>query len=155
MAVLAYAASHYPLWWIEPGCEGMGPGAFGENLSWDGADETRVCVGDAWEGDHVAFEVSQPRGPCAAISRWWNSPALMQRAIETGRVGWYLRVTREGDIARGETLRLVARPHPGWTIERVFRLKLSPASDPAAVRELATLPALSPEWRAHFAGRAG
>jgi MOSC domain-containing protein YiiM len=154
MAVLAYAVSHYPLWWIEAGLEGMGPGAFGENLSWDGADETSVCIGDAWESEHVAFEVSQPRAPCAAISRWWNSPALMQRTIETGRVGWYLRVTRAGDIARGEVLRLVARPHPEWTVERVFRLKLAPAPDPAAVRALAELPALSPEWRAHFAGSA-
>jgi len=151
MAVLAYAASHYPLWWIEPGLEGMGPGAFGENLSWDGADETSVCIGDAWESDHVAFEVSQPRGPCAAISRWWNQPSLVQLVTETGRVGWYLRVTREGAIARGETLRLLARPHPGWTIERVFRLRISPALDPAAVRALAVLPALSPEWRGHFA----
>jgi MOSC domain-containing protein YiiM len=155
MAVLAYAAAHYPLWRAEPGLEAMGPGGFGENLTWDGADETSVCIGDAWEGGHAAFEVSQPRGPCAAISRWWNSPALLRLATETGRVGWYLRVTREGVVARGETLRLVARPHPEWTVERVFRLKVTPAQDIGAVRALAVLPALSPEWRAHFAERAG
>jgi MOSC domain-containing protein YiiM len=154
MAVLAYAAAHYPLWRTEPGLEAMGPGGFGENLTWEGADEAGVCIGDAWEGEHVAFEVSQPRGPCAAISRWWNSPTLLKRATETGRVGWYLRVRREGLIARGESLRLAARPNPGWTIERAFRLKVSHAPEPAACRELAGLAALSPPWREHFAGLA-
>lgn len=154
MAVLGYAAAHYPLWRSEPGLEGIGPGGFGENLTWEGADEMGVCIGDSWEGAHVAFEVSQPRGPCAAISRWWNSPTLLRRATETGRVGWYLRVTREGEIASGEALRLVTRPHPEWTIERVFRAKVAPAPERAAVLALSVLPALSPEWRAHFAERA-
>jgi MOSC domain-containing protein YiiM len=154
MAVLAYAAAHYELWRAEPGLEAMGHGGFGENLTWEGADESSVCIGDAWDAERVAIEVSQPRGPCAAISRWWNSPTLLKRAAETGHVGWYLRVSREGDIARGETLRLVSRPNPEWTIERVFRLKMSPAPEPAACRALADLAALSPGWRGYFAERA-
>lgn len=155
MAVLAYAAAHYPLWRAEPGLEAMGPGAFGENLTCEGADEAGVCIGDAWASEHVSFEVSQPRGPCAAISRWWNSPTLLKRATETGRVGWYLRVRREGELERGEALRLVARPHPEWTIARVFGLKVAPAPEVAACRAVAALAELSPGWREYFAERAG
>jgi len=154
MAVLAYAERHYATWRAEPGLEAIGPGGFGENLVLADVDETNVCIGDAWAGDHVAFEVSQPRGPCAAISRRWNAPRLMQRVVDTGRTGWYLRVTRAGPIAVGETLRLVARPHGEWPVERVFRLRLQPGADPAGVRWLANCAALSPEWRATFAARA-
>jgi MOSC domain-containing protein YiiM len=154
MAVLAYAMSHYAAWRTEPGLAEMGPGAFGENLAWDGVDETSVCIGDVWENEHVAFEVSQPRGPCAAISRWWNAPTLLARATETARVGWYLRVTREGDVGRGDTLTLSARPQPLWTIARVFRARISAEAAAVDAHSLSVLPELSPEWRAMFAEKA-
>ena len=153
MAVLAYAEAHYARWRAEPGLEAIGPGGFGENLVLADVDETSVCIGDVWEGGQVTLEVSQPRGPCANISRRWNAPHLLDRVVETARTGWYLRVLRPGSITAGETLRLVARPHEEWRVERVLRLKLRRLSDPDAVRRLATCERLSPEWRAHFLER--
>ena len=154
MAVLAYAVAHYAKWCEDPALAGMGVGAFGENLALEGPDESDVCIGDVWETGAVRFAVSQPRGPCAAISRRWNVPDLMQRATESVRVGWYLRIEREGPVARGEVLRRVARPFPEWTIRRVFRLRIGAEHDPAAALALAACAALSPEWRARLADRA-
>ncbi len=154
MAVLAYAVSHYARWREAPALAAMGPGGFGENLSLEGPDEASVCIGDVWETDGVRLQVSQPRGPCAAISRVWNVPDLMQRATDAVRIGWYFRVLREGPIARGETLRLVDRPHPAWTVARVFRLRIGADSDPAALEALAVCEALSPEWRRKVRERA-
>ncbi len=154
MAVLAYAAAHYPRWRTEPGLERIGPGGFAENLTLDGLDERTVCVGDVYEAGEVALEVSQPRKPCAAIARVWDQPAMVQRVTETGRTGWFLRVTRAGVLAPGATLSRVARPHPDWTVERVFRLHLSKEADTGALRAIAACDALSPEWRERFARRA-
>jgi MOSC domain-containing protein YiiM len=151
MAVLAYPVSNYARWAEDASLPSMGAGGFGENLALAGPDEFEVAIGDRWETEHVAFEVSQPRGPCLAISRHWNVPDLMQRSTETARIGWYYRVLRTGAIARGETLRLAARPHPEWTIARVFRLRIGVDKDVAALRALSTLEALSPEWRRHMA----
>jgi MOSC domain-containing protein YiiM len=149
MALLAYANAHYSRWRAEDAAlAAMGPGGFGENLCVDGVEETGVCIGDLWEGANVRLEVSQPRGPCKAISRVWNAPDLMQRATDTGRVGWYLRVRREGELARGETLRLAERPNPEWSVARVFRAWIGVDRDPAALAAIAELDALSPEWRA-------
>ena len=150
MALLAYATSNYVLWRAEPLLAAMGPGAFGENLALEGPDESGVCIGDVWETEGASFAVTQPRGPCAAISRVWNVRDLMQRAVETVRIGWYLRVTREGTIARGETLRLSDRPHPQWTVARVFRLRIGAETDSTALAALTKLEALSPGWRAKF-----
>lgn len=154
MAVLAYAAAHYPRWREEPGLAAMGPGGFAENLTVDGLDESAVCIGDRYATGDVVFEVSQPRGPCAAIARMWDRPDLVARVTEAARTGWYLRVLAEGEIARGATLVRVARPHPGWTVERVFRLHHDRDADAGALREVAALEALSPEWRKRFAARA-
>jgi MOSC domain-containing protein YiiM len=49
---------------------------------------------------------------------------------------------------------LLERPCPDWTIERVFHARIDRHHDPAALRELAALEPLSPEWRAMFAERA-
>jgi MOSC domain-containing protein YiiM len=154
MAVLAYADSNYTRWREDPLLAAMGPGGFGENLTVDGPDETGVCLGDIWETAGARFVVSQPRGPCAAISRRWNVPDLMQRAVESVRIGWYLRVAREGIVARGDALKLVERPHPEWTVARVFRLRVGAETDPAALERLATCEALSPEWRRKITERA-
>lgn len=153
MAVLAYAVSHYAAWRIETGLSAMGPGALGENLALEGPGERDVCIGDRWESDHVAFEVSQPRAPCAAISRIWDRERLLAEVTASGRTGWYLRVTRPGTLRAGETLRRVARPHPEWTVERVFRARVETPHDLGAARALAQLPALSPPWRGLFAAR--
>src|SRR5439155_2554276 len=85
MAVLMYAARHYASWRALPGLEAMGPGGFGENLVLDGADETQVCAGDVLEAGEVRLQISSPRGPCADISRRWNTPWLLPRVLETRR----------------------------------------------------------------------
>ncbi len=154
MAVLAYAAAHYPRWRLESGLERLGPGGFAENLTIDGLDETTVCIGDVYETGEVRLEVAQPRGPCTAIARVWDMPTLVQRATETARTGWFLRVLRPGELGRGDTLTRVARPCPEWTVERVFRLHSTPSADPGLLRDAAACEALSPRWRERFVARA-
>lgn len=48
MAVLAYAAEHYPRWREELDDPGLAHGAFGENITVDGANEHTVCIGDVF-----------------------------------------------------------------------------------------------------------
>src|SRR5262249_47371619 len=95
MAVLAYSIDHYPVWRRELGIESMGPGGFGENFAVAGRDERTVCVGDVIAIGDARLQVSQPRGPCANISRRWKRADLLKRVTENGRSGWYLRVLDE------------------------------------------------------------
>lgn len=149
-AVLAYAAAHYPHWREVPGLEAMGPGGFAENLTMQGLAEGTVCIGDVFEAGDVRLQVSQPRGPCSSIARFWNEPRMVKLATEAVRAGWYHRVLREGALAAGDACWLVERPCPEWTVARVFRLRTGLDHDPAAARALAGCPELSPRWRQHF-----
>ena len=153
MAVLAYSAGHYPRWRHELELPEMGPGGFGENLVIDGLHESTVCIGDVFSIGEARLQVSQPRGPCVAIAKRWQRADLLERTVQTGRTGWYLRVLDEGTVGAGDTVTLLKRPRPEWDVLRVFRLRLAPATDPAGVRALATLPELSPEWRGKFERR--
>lgn len=151
MALLAYAATHYPAWREELALPEIGPGGFGENLVVQGLDERSVAIGDVWRVGGVTTQVSQPRGPCANISRRWDREVMLRRVTETARTGWYLRVLEPGVVAPGQPIAMIERPHPEWTVERVFRARIAKGGELAADRAaLRDLEALSPEWRGKF-----
>ena len=146
-ALLAYAADHYPGWRAELGRPDFPHGAFGENLTIAGLDETTVCIGDTFAIGEARVQVSQPRTPCWKIGRRWAIPDLTKRVETTGRTGWYLRVLVEGEIAAGVPVLLVGRPYPEWTIARAHAVRRAQRRDPAAAAALAACPRLSPAWR--------
>lgn len=154
-AVLAYSAHHYDEWHavLSATTNSAGPpwsktayGAFGENLTVAGLDETKVSIGDRWQAGQVVLEVSQPRQPCWKLGRRWNIPDLPKRVIQNGKSGWYFRVIAEGELEAGLELSLVGQPHPEWTIARANRLFFHDR-EPVALQNLANLPELSPAWR--------
>ncbi len=150
-AVLAYPASHYPRWERELGLTGMPFGGFGENFTVEGVEEVSVCIGDTFSVGDVLVQVSQPRQPCWKISRRWNIPDLTARVLKTGRTGWYFRVLREGTVCAGQTLQLVERPFPEWTVARAMRVMVERKQRLREAAELAACDALSPGWRAKLA----
>jgi MOSC domain-containing protein YiiM len=142
-AVLAYAASHYPLWREELGRE-LPHGGFGENLTVEGMDESTVCIGDVYAVGQARLQVSQPRVPCWKIARRWGIRDLSARVQRTRRTGWYLRVLVEGHVAPGDEIVLLDRPHPEWTVLRASDVLYTRPHDAARVRALAAVPALAP-----------
>jgi len=145
-AVLAYAATHYPLWEEELG-QPLPYGGFGENLTIFGLDENEVCIGDTWKAGDAVFQVSQPRQPCWKMARRWRRSDLPKRVVHTGRSGWYMRILEEGLLTAGDDCELVSRPHPEWSVARANRLFYARSSELAEVAELADLPELSEAWR--------
>lgn len=131
-AVHLYAWHHYALWRKElPHCALLTrPGAFGENLSVDGLDETGVCLGDRWRVGSTVLEVSQGRQPC-----------------------WKLNL-RFGvaDMAAQDALMLLSRPHPQWPIARLLALINDRACDPHEMAQVLALP-LTASWHKLFARR--
>ena len=151
MAVLMYAERHYEGWRQLEGLAEMGPGGFGENLTVSGLDETEVCVGDVLEVGGTRLQISSPRGPCADISRRWDREWLLKKVVERRHTGWYLRVLAPGEVKVGDPVRLLERPHAGWTIDRILRLRYVTPRDIDGLREASGLGAFMSEWREKFA----
>lgn len=146
-AVLAYSADHYDYWRETLGLVDIGYGAFGENLTIAGSEESTVCIGDRWHSGEVLFEVSQPRQPCWKLGRRWQVVDLPKRVIQNGRSGWYFRVLNPGDLTAGESIELVSRPRPNWSVARASRLLYHEPDNVAGLQELADVPELSRSWR--------
>ncbi|HET7233173.1 MAG TPA: MOSC domain-containing protein [Longimicrobium sp.] len=141
-AVLAYAASHYPLWRQELGRE-LPHGGFGENFTVEGMDESTVCIGDVYAIGEARVQVSQPRIPCWKIARRWGIRDFSARVQRTRRTGWYLRVLVEGHVQAGDDIVLLDRPHPDWAVLRVSDVLYARPHSVADVRALAEVPALA------------
>ncbi len=156
-ALLAYCGDHYPQWRAifangtipdaQSIRDGLGPGAFGENLTFTGLAEPDVCIGDRWQLGNVVVEVSQPRQPCINLVRRWNRPTLVKEVVANGWTGWYLRVITPGMLSAGDEVVLLDRPHPEWPIPRAHRAMYGMSEDSGDAAELARLPVLSLAWR--------
>ncbi len=158
-AIHHYPHDHYPAWSQELGAHPLlaAPGGFGENVTTTGLTEDQVCIGDRFRLGTALVEVSQGRQPCWKIDHRFQLKGVTARVIETGRSGWYYRVLEPGQVAAGDTLELADRPHPEWTVARVFRLLIGGGhkAEPDALPTLAALPPLATSWQARAHKLAG
>jgi MOSC domain-containing protein YiiM len=143
-AVLAYPVENYPFWKAELGLD-VAPGAFGENLAVAGLSEEEACIGETFELGEAILRISSPRRPCHTLTKRWDCPGLVEAIWRTARGGWYCRVLREGHVRAGQPFSLIQRPHPGWTVARVFRSVLG--TDAEEHTATAALEYLAPRWK--------
>lgn len=150
-ALLVYAAAHYPEWRAELEQPDLPYGAFGENFTVTELTEETVCLGDVYKVGEALIRVAQPRQPCFKIARRWGIKDLTARVERKGWGGWYNTVLQEGYVQAGDTLTLVERPYPAYTVRFVDALITEKTKNPQAAAELAQIEALTDEWRVGFA----
>jgi len=150
-AVMACAHALYARFEVRLGRR-LAPGAFGENLTVEGLDETTVRVGDVWRLGGATLEVSAPRMPCNTLALHLGDSGAVAEIGTPHRAGWYLRVRTPGLVRAGDPIELGARGDPAGTIERVAAVRQAKA-DVDGARALAGLPGLSPAWRDLFLDR--
>ncbi|KAK1749947.1 pyruvate kinase-like protein [Echria macrotheca] len=162
-AILGYCSSHYPDLKEEypTAAASFIPGGFGENFVTAHMNERNVCLGDVVAvGDDnddddkcVLLEVCLPRQPCFKLNLRFELKNFAATTWKTSRTGWYYRVLREGTVKAGDTIRLVSRPHPEWTVERVQEYLHRNKDDVAMNEQLASLAVLGVESRKEFQRR--
>lgn len=125
-AVHQYCPSHYASWATEfpDRKNAFELGGFGENLVCSGGmSERNVCIGDIYrvgdEQEGVVLQVSLPRQPCFKLNHRFGIKNFAAQTWKKSRTGWYYRVLKEGWMQAGDSIVLIERKHPQWTIERI------------------------------------
>jgi MOSC domain-containing protein YiiM len=103
-AVYAYPVEQYAFWKKELPERDLEWGSFGENLTTSGLDENSVCIGDKLEIGTAHFVVTQPRMPCFKLGIRLHDPSMVRRFYKSGKWGFYLAVTKEGEIEAGDEI---------------------------------------------------
>lgn len=151
-AIHHYAADHYPTWKDEGQMDAdTVPAAFGENISTIGLTEKAVCIGDTLRLGTAIVQVSQGRQPCWKLNAHTGRPTMAPLFQKTGRTGWYYRVLETGSVSVGDSITLLERPNPDWTVQTVTMARLTYQIDTAGARTLSVLPELAGGWRDAFA----
>jgi len=118
-AVYVYPAEHYTFWHEElPGLD-LPWGSFGENLTTEGLAEDVVRIGDRLTIGSAAFAVTQPRMPCYKLALRFDRLDMIKRFLRSGRTGFYLSVTQEGEVAPGDAITLSATESSSVTVADV------------------------------------
>jgi MOSC domain-containing protein YiiM len=147
-AICCYPSEHFPRWAELLGRDAMPSGAFGENLTLEGALETGVHIGDTYRlgPDGVVVQVSQPRGPCFKLAARWGTPRVTRQMALELIAGFYFRVVEPGTVGAGDALELLDRTSD-VTVAEVLRVTYRDRHDPEATAHVVAVPELAEQWR--------
>jgi MOSC domain-containing protein YiiM len=147
-AVYAYPALHYPKWRIEfPSLtHDFHAGAFGEGFTLTGMDEETAYIGDLVRVGSCHLQLSEPGHP----DEWlYARPRknIVDAAKRGNRTGWYYRIIEPGWVTAGDSVVLLKRPNPSWSVDRFSQIL--GAADPTRkdLAELSTLKGLATDWQ--------
>jgi len=155
-AVYYYPVEHYEYWKKElPGRE-LPMGMFGENFTTDGLLEESVHLGDRFSVGSAEVVATQPRLPCYKLGVRFQSDDMVRRFLASGRTGFYLAVTREGEVGAGDEIKVISRDDnavPVSEITRLYIAKRYDEDDLTSLRRALRVAALPESWKGYFRER--
>jgi MOSC domain-containing protein YiiM len=155
-AVYCYPIEHYEYWRRElPGRE-LPMGVFGENFTLDGLLEQSVHLDDRFSVGSAEVVVTQPRLPCYKLGIRFEADDMVKRFFVSGRTGFYLAVTREGEVGAGDQMTVISHDPNGVPVSEITRLyaeKRYGDADVAWVQRALHVAALPESWKEYFRQR--
>jgi MOSC domain-containing protein YiiM len=155
-AVYCYPLAHYDYWKRELPGRDLPMAMFGENFTTDGLLEHSIHLGDQLSVGSAEVVVTQPRLPCYKLGLRFQSDDMVKRFLTSGRTGFYLAVTREGEVGAGDEIKVIARDPHAVTVSEITRLYIAKRygdDDLASVRRALQVAALPESWKTYFRGR--
>ena len=149
MAVYAYAAEDYAHWRDELGWEMPRYGWFGENFTIAGADSGAICFGDVLHAGDAVLQVTKPRSPCYKLDHQMGDPLFASTFARSGRVGFYLRVLREGVVEAGVPVEMAERDPNGVPIRALSDLAHYGEGTRDDAERILRSAGLGDDWKAH------
>ena len=154
MAVYAYPLEHYGYWQAELARAAFVHGQFGENFTVEDLNEENVRVGDIVAIGEAVLQVTQPRIPCyKLVMRMQAGSDFAARFLDSGRVGFYLRVLQEGRVGTGDAIAFAERADDSVTIAEFLRIYASKSHDHAILAPVLAARDLGDAWRRYFEKR--
>jgi MOSC domain-containing protein YiiM len=151
-ALYCYPVEHYASWCtvLPRHAKLFAPGGLGENVTTRSLDEDNVAIGDLFRIGQAKVQVTQPRQPCFKLALRFDDPQMVRAMVRSGFTGWYLRVLEPGLIGAGDSITLIDRPNPTWSVARFNRLIYEAGTTVQELSELAELRGLADGWRQSF-----
>lgn len=153
-AAYCYTFENYEHWRDTLDMDSLVYGNFGENFTVTEMPEDQICVGDIFRIGDAEVQVTQPRPPCYKLGIRMGRPWFPKQFLASGRVGFYLRVLREGVVGAGDKIELLEQHPERISVRRLINLLYFERDNREASLSASNLEALTPLWRELFAKQA-
>lgn len=155
-AVYCYPLAHYDYWKRQlPGRE-LPMGSFGENFTISNLLEDSVHLGDRYSVGSAEVVVTQPRLPCYKLGVKFQMDDMVKRFLFSGRMGFYVAVTREGEVGAGDEIKVLARDPNEVLVGEITRLYIAKRygdEEVSSVRRALQVEVLPESWKEYFRER--
>jgi MOSC domain-containing protein YiiM len=154
-AVYCYPAEHYAYWKTELGRE-LPKGMFGENFTTEGLLEKDAHLGDRLRVGTAEVVVTQPRLPCYKLGVRFDADDMVKRFLASGRTGFYLAVTRDGEVEAGDEIVRISRDANAVSVTEITRLYVTKRFGPDDVdslRRVMKIDSVPEDWKGYFQER--
>ena len=152
-AVYLYPSEHYEFWKRELPDMDLPRGMFGENFTSEGLFETETHIGDKFRIGSAELMVTQPRMPCYKLGIRFGRADMVKRFLHSGRTGFYLSVSKEGDVNAGDSIEKLSQDEHRITVADVAGLYTAGAASQELLKRVSELPSLPAGWRGYFKKR--
>ncbi|MEO9531755.1 MAG: MOSC domain-containing protein [Crocinitomicaceae bacterium] len=144
-ACYIYSADHYNYWKdLYPELDWT-YGMFGENITIQGLNESKIYLGDIYQIGQAKVEVVQPREPCFKLGIRFGTQKVVKQFLNAPYPGVYLRIIEEGEVQANDSVTLIQQGNTCATFEEVYRLSFhsKPEDNPKieAILQIEQLPA--------------
>ncbi|MGG5253963.1 MOSC domain-containing protein [Neobacillus sp. SM06] len=145
-AVCFYPFEHYSFWNKQFG-KLLTPPALGENITASGLMEKDVCIGDIFQIGTAVIQVTQGRIPCLTISKFNFEENFLNRLVETGYTGYFLRVLEEGRINADSKIEWLEKEPNRVSVLFANHILFHDQKNTAGVEKILSVEALADVWR--------
>lgn len=155
-AVYCYPIAHYDYWKRVLAGRELPMGMFGENFTTDGLLEDSVHLGDQFSIGSAEVIVTQPRLPCYKLGIRFQADDMVKQFLASGRTGFYLAVSREGEVGAGDEIQVIGRDPNGVRVSEITRLYITKRyaeDDVTSVHRALRVATLPESWKGYFRER--
>lgn len=152
-AVYVYPSEHYEFWRKEIPDKELEDSQFGENLNTEGLLETEVFIGDRLRIGTAEFVVTEPRMPCYKLAVRFGRKDILRRFLQSRRSGFYLAVTKTGELGVGDEILVLSRDENEVTVADIVRVWVEDKNDVKTMSRALKVDALPESWKESFRHR--
>ena len=149
-AVYAYPVEHYEYWHSVYPDLALPNGMFGENLTVEGLIESKINVGDVFRMGSATVIATQPRMPCYKLGVKFGRMDVIKKFLASGRSGIYFKVSKEGEVEKGDSIDQITKDSNRITISDIVRLYSIEKGDLQTMRRAVKVNALPKGWKRYF-----
>jgi MOSC domain-containing protein YiiM len=121
-ACYMFSSEHYPYWKSKYPHLEWDWGMFGENLTIEGLNESKIRIGDIYSMGSSLVQISQPREPCYKLGIRFGTQDIIKQYIDYGNPGTYVRILEQGHVKNGDSLELTEQSKNPLTVQQFYKL---------------------------------